>query len=123
MTGDLRIELFVADLDEFVRFYTEVLGFELRRDERAQEHRYVYVTLGEARFGAVPTWEPVSPAERHTPRGPEIVLEVDDLIAARDRVIASGWPLAEDLQDRPWGLTDFRLHDPDGHFLRVTTRG
>ena len=24
------------------------------------------------------------------------------------------------LQDRPWGLRDFRVADPDGYYLRVT---
>jgi len=122
MSGGLRIELFVADLDAFVRFYTGVLGFDVVTDQRVEQQPYVFLRLGEARIGAVPSWEEVSPDVRHTPRGPEIVLEVDDLAAARDRVRESGWPVAEDLRERPWGLTDFRLHDPDGHYLRVTTR-
>ena len=28
----------------------------------------------------------------------------------------------EDLQDRPWGLTDFRILDPAGYYLRITSR-
>jgi hypothetical protein len=28
--------------------------------------------------------------------------------------------LAEPLTDRPWGLRDFRVVDPDGYYLRVT---
>jgi len=35
---------------------------------------------------------------------------------------AAGWPLAEDLQDRPWGLKDFRILDPAGYYLRITDR-
>jgi hypothetical protein len=31
-------------------------------------------------------------------------------------------PLAEDLQERPWGLTDFRILDPAGYYLRITGR-
>jgi lactoylglutathione lyase len=31
-------------------------------------------------------------------------------------------PLEQDLQDRPWGLTDFRIIDPAGYYLRVTGR-
>ena len=27
-------------------------------------------------------------------------------------VIAMGWPLTEELQDRPWGPKDFRILDP-----------
>jgi lactoylglutathione lyase len=34
--------------------------------------------------------------------------------------VASGWPLEEPLQDRPWGLTDSRVLDPGGHYLRIT---
>jgi lactoylglutathione lyase len=50
------------------------------------------------------------------------VLEVDDVTTERDQIAAAGWPLDEDLRDRPWGLTDFRLLDPAGYYLRVTSR-
>jgi hypothetical protein len=30
--------------------------------------------------------------------------------------------LVEPPLDRPWGLRDFRVADPDGYYLRVTTR-
>jgi len=62
---------------------------------------------------------PQSPARR-PPTGVEVVLEVDDVLRERDRVVAAGWSLAEDLTRRPWGLVDFRLLDPDGYYLRVT---
>ncbi|MFF4345266.1 MFS transporter [Kitasatospora sp. NPDC001540] len=42
--------------------------------------------------------------------------------AAHQRVKESGRSVAEDRRGRPRGLTDFRLHDPDGHDLRVTTQ-
>ena len=54
--------------------------------------------------------------------GVEIVLEVDDVDGWRDRVAAPGHPILEPLQDRPWGLRDFRISDPDGYYLRVTSR-
>jgi uncharacterized glyoxalase superfamily protein PhnB len=52
----------------------------------------------------------------------EIVLEVDDVDGWRDRVAASGHPIFEPLQDRPWGLRDFRISDLDGYYLRITSR-
>jgi uncharacterized glyoxalase superfamily protein PhnB len=52
----------------------------------------------------------------------ELVFEVDDVVAERDLVTAAGWPLAEKLQKRPWGLTDFRIRDPAGYYLRITDR-
>jgi uncharacterized glyoxalase superfamily protein PhnB len=42
----------------------------------------------------------------------ELVLEVDDVVAERDQITAAGWPITEDLRDRPWGLRDFRVLDP-----------
>ena len=53
--------------------------------------------------------------------GVEIVLEVEDLDAEYARVSATGWPLLDALEDRPWGLSDFRLADPDGYYLRITS--
>jgi uncharacterized glyoxalase superfamily protein PhnB len=49
------------------------------------------------------------------------VLEVDDLDAVLRRVEETGHTLAEGLQPRPWGLRDFRIVDPDGYCVRVTT--
>jgi lactoylglutathione lyase len=50
------------------------------------------------------------------------VLEVDDVAGERDQVVVAGWPLEEDLRDRPWGLKDFRILDPAGYYLRITDR-
>ncbi len=36
--------------------------------------------------------------------------------------VPAGWPLAADLQARPWGVRDFRLLDPAGYYLRITER-
>lgn len=47
---------------------------------------------------------------------------VDDVGAERDRVVSAGFTLADDLADQAWGLTDFRLTDPDGYYWRFTSR-
>jgi lactoylglutathione lyase len=52
----------------------------------------------------------------------EIVIEVDGVEWWRDRVAASGHTILAPLQDRPWGLRDFRISDPDGYYLRITSR-
>lgn len=51
----------------------------------------------------------------------EIVVEVDNLKSERDFIVEKGWKLDADIQIRSWGLTDFRLVDPDGYYLRITT--
>lgn len=121
--ASLRLEVFVQDLDAFVDFYTRVLRFTVSDDRRAAESRYVAVLRDNVRIGAVPSWaSPAAPESRAVPNGVEIVLEVDDLENEYSHVIDSGWSLAEEKQPRPWGLTDFRLFDPDGYYIRITNR-
>jgi lactoylglutathione lyase len=121
MDMTLRCEIFAADLDAEVDFYTRVLRFGITKDERALPIGYVAMTRGAVRIGVAR--RPVEgSAERRPPVGVEVVLEVDDVAGERDQVVAAGWQPREELQDRPWGLTDFRLVDPAGYYLRITNR-
>jgi lactoylglutathione lyase len=118
----LRVEIFPDDLDAFVRFYTDVLGFALTVDRRDSDFPYAAVERGSVRIGAVRAGESVERGARAVPTGVEIVLEVDDVAEAHRRVRMAGYPLEQDLTRRPWGLTDFRLYDPAGYYLRITGR-
>jgi predicted enzyme related to lactoylglutathione lyase len=124
-----RLELFVADLDASVDFYVAVLEFTLeRRDTRYAHLRRGDAELGLADLATLPaagtgpgfTRESVA---RTRGAGVEIVLEVEDLEAAARTVAATGYVMAESPQERPWGLRDFRLIDPDGYYLRISTAG
>jgi lactoylglutathione lyase len=115
-------EIFPDDLDVTVDFYLRVLRFHLTADRRGEPEAYVSLQRGSVRVGAARRAVQDAQAVRLPPAGVELVLEVDDVVAERDRVIAEGWPLEEDLQDRPWGLRDFRVLDPAGYYLRITGR-
>lgn len=118
----LRVEVFPDDLNAFVEFYTRVLGFSLAVDRRDSDSPYAAVECGAVRIGAALAWEQVDTDARTVPTGVEIVLEVDDVTAVHSRVREAGYPLERDLKRRPWGLTDFRVHDPAGYYLRITGR-
>lgn len=118
MGATLRIEIFPTDVDVSVAFY-ERLGFELVG--RKQDPDYASVRRDAVSIGMLGA-PPQLPEQRAIPIGTEIVIAVDDVRAERDRVVEAGIDLAEDLQERPWGLTDFRVHDPDGYYLRITDR-
>jgi lactoylglutathione lyase len=122
MSMTLRYEIFPQDLDAIVDFYAGVLGFSVTKDQRGDPEAYVALTRGEVHVGASRHEGPAASVERRPPMGVELVLEVDDIAAERDRVVAAGWPLEEDLRDRPWGLADFRILDPAGYYLRITGR-
>ena len=60
------------------------------------------------------------PRDSQVGYGVEIVLTVKDIEnyykEVKDRV-----EIFEEIQDRPWGLKDFRVSDPFGFYLRFTT--
>ena len=122
-----RLELFVEDVAESTRFYVEGLGFLLER----RENDYAHLRRGDAELGLAAaarlpengpgpgfTRERVAAARG---AGVEIVLEVEDLASVADAVARAGYPVVEQPQDRPWGLRDVRLTDPDGYYVRVTS--
>lgn len=118
----LRVEVFPQDLDRFVDFYSRVSRFELTVDRRSDAEPYVAVKRGSVRIGALQAWSAIDKSQRALPTGAEFVIEVDDLETERDAILAADYPLDADITARPWGLTDFRLSDPDGHYIRFTTR-
>ncbi|WDR01386.1 VOC family protein [Devosia algicola] len=120
----LRLELFVDDLAASQRFYTEVLGFSALPGQAGP-----YISL--QRDGAIvalndrnslPTGHPVQlNAGGQLGKGIEIVLELVDIEAAYRAVMESGWPISSPLQAQSWGLNDFRVADPDGYYLRLSS--
>jgi lactoylglutathione lyase len=121
MEMTLRFEIFPSDLDAAVDFYVRVLGFVVE-DRRDDPEAYASLRRGDVRMGALRREALDVRAAPRPPLGVELVLEVDDVGAERERVVAAGWPLDDDLRRRPWGLTDFRILDPDGYYLRITDR-
>jgi len=73
------------------------------KDQRHEPDAYVSMQRGAVQVGAARRSVPDARAARLPPAGVELVLEVDDVVGERDRVVAAGWPLEQDLQDRPWG--------------------
>lgn len=122
----LRLELFVEDMEASIAFYIQVLAFEVTRNEPGD---YASLRWGNAILGIGPVAKlpeeggyfgrDISSLRRGL--GVEIVLEVDDIEEWVARVEGSGHPILEPLQDRPWGLRDFRMADPDGYYLRITS--
>jgi catechol 2,3-dioxygenase-like lactoylglutathione lyase family enzyme len=124
---NLRLELFVSDLNASIGFYEQALGFRLERHEAGYSSlRRGNVVLGLGPIAKLPvrgggagfTQELLS---RGRGAGVEIVLEVDDLDAEFERVTLADHRVVESVKARPWGLRDFRLADPDAYYLRVTS--
>ncbi len=127
----LRFELFVRDVAVTVGFYEATVGLTPPEGWSSSGHGYVPlrsgpVTIGVQTADGLHAGHHFSPERLAGPRGAgvEIVLEVDDI----DRAYAMASPRAdalggacEPLRERPWGTRDFRLIDPDGYYVRVTS--
>jgi len=122
----LRLELFVDDVEKSAQFYETVLGFE----RLAGGPGYLPVRSGSVLIGLGPVSK-LSKSHYFNPEaqtarrglGTEIVLEVEDIQAFFAKVKATGYKkILTPLEKRPWGATDFRLADPDGYYLRITSR-
>jgi len=118
----VRFEIFPTDLDATADFYTRVLGFSLVSDQRGAKDPYLALKRDHVHIGAAARPDYGHRDQRRPPTGVELVLEVNDLDTEHRHVVASGWPLAADLQQHPWGQRDFRLLDPSGYYLRITSR-
>jgi catechol 2,3-dioxygenase-like lactoylglutathione lyase family enzyme len=129
MDMTVRFELFVADRDASIDFYTSVLGFQVERISDAYASlRCGQVVIGLGRLDQLPesgdgpgfTQERLAAGRG---AGVEIVLETTELDAVYQRARRSRYPLAAPMKDQPWGLPDFRIADPDGYYLRITKSG
>lgn len=122
----LRLELFVTDMEKSIDFYTNVLGFERMKGEpdyAPVRSGSVLIALGRA--AGLPKKHHFNPEVQNGRRGlgVEIVLEVDDVKSCFEKVKASGYKgVVSPMQKQSWGATDFRVADPDGYYLRITSR-
>ena len=120
----LRLELFVDDLEASLAFYTGALGFE--EDHRSPGYAAIRngsVLLGLGLASGLPASHYFAPDALRRERGigVEIVLEVDDLQACYERAAAARARVVSPIRAQPWRAMDFRLADPDGYYIRVTS--
>ena len=120
----MAVELAVEDLDSSIRFYTDVLGFELER----RKDTFAAMRSGNATLALVlATWLPVThyfsqdDLRLRKGVGAHILLDVDDVQELYRRVQSIHAPIAEPLARQPWGTTDFRIVDPDGYYIVVAS--
>ncbi|WP_421804015.1 VOC family protein [Flagellimonas sp.] len=123
----LRMELFTSDMNTSVDFYTNVLGFTMVG--KKINTSYQPVKKGDVIIGIGPIHKlskdhhfnpDLNPT--HKGYGAEIVLEVKDIKEVYKHVKSSGYPIHGELTMQTWGLEDFRLVDPDGYYLRITSK-
>ena len=123
-SGVTGVEFHVADIEASIRFY-EALGFHVtRRWEdwvRLDRDGAELVLMGDAYIRGHDHY--FTPYLDRSPRGVgvEVSIEVADVDGVYAATRAAGLRIVKPIQDRAWKARDFRLADPDGFFIRITS--
>lgn len=120
-------ELMVLDMAKSRHFWRELLEWEVVFSREAHD----YLRMGEAEImicQATRHWS-TAPFEPPLGRGINFKIFVDDSVPLRDRLVAAGWPIFEDLTEE-WPVQDgvargyrqFLVQDPDGYLVRFAAK-
>ena len=123
----LTPELIVTDLEASLRFYCDVLGFQIRF--RRDEDRFAYLDRDGAQLMLEETrdgWR-TGPMEYPFGRGINLQIEVTNAAELAEKARAAGiaffrppkesWYRADTIEH---GQYEFLVQDPDGYLLRVS---
>jgi catechol 2,3-dioxygenase-like lactoylglutathione lyase family enzyme len=119
---ELRVAVTTADYERLLKFYTIGLGIEPAQFWQNGEGHAAILNLGRATLeifdeAQAQTIDEIEAGQRVS--GPvRFALQVPDLQAALDRLLAYGATLVHPPVLTPWGDLNARVQDPDG--LQVT---
>ncbi|MFD7155251.1 VOC family protein [Kribbella sp. NPDC059898] len=120
-----------TDPEESLKFYRDLLGFEVRMDVGYEGMRWITVgPPGQPDTSIVLTPPAVDPGitedERKTifemmAKGTyaTVVLQTDDVDALFDRLQASDAEVIQEPVDQPYGVRDCAFRDPAGNHVRI----
>lgn len=121
--------LFVKDMGAMIRFYRDVLGFEIKEDENAGnvmllKDGMLFMLYPRASFEMMTDkrYEYVKGLNGHS----EIALYVDtfaEVDEAYDAVISKGAVSVLPPTDEPWGQRTCYIADPEGNLIEIGSFG
>ncbi|MGN4444852.1 VOC family protein [Bacillus cereus group sp. MYBK79-1] len=118
-----RLELFVEDLQRSIRFYEEILtlvfskknatGAMIKLEDFSLLLTPDYI-LNENHYLKTGGLNPKG-------KGVEVIIVFDNIEQIYQHVLEKNYPVESNLKIQSWGMKDFRLVDPDGYYLRLTS--
>ena len=117
--------LFVEDMGKMIRFYRDVLGFEIKEDENTSnvfliKDGTLFLLYGRSDFEKMTSrkYEYIKGLNGHS----EIALYVDtfeEVDEAYERVIGMGAESVLEPTTEPWGQRTCYIADPEGNLIEI----
>lgn len=120
---EFRLELFVEDLQRSISFFEEVIGLTFHNKTE------VSAIIKMENFSLLLTSDNVLKENhyfkkdclRPKGKGVEVVILLDNIEQTYQRVLDKNYPVESSLKMQSWGMKDFRIIDPDGYYLRLSS--
>ena len=119
MTGLRSVLVLADDLERALRFYAD--AFDLTDVRRSPDTEALSGELAELNVGGTTVWFYTGLPTRPKAPYPVLILDVDDVEAARQRVEQHGGTLTSDLRSDPLG-TYYIFRDTEGNILEIRQR-
>jgi uncharacterized glyoxalase superfamily protein PhnB len=119
---NLSASLTVADLQKSLVWYRDVIGFAVHQEyEREGKLLAVSLRAGDARL-LISQDDGAKGLDREKGAGFSLMITTDDNVDdLATRIKEAGVTLDLEPADMPWGARAFRLHDPDGFKLTISS--
>ncbi|EMY5504606.1 VOC family protein [Bacillus sp. FSL L8-0642] len=117
-----RVQLYVNDIEKSLLFYEEVIGLKLYKKgmhaARFNHDQFSLLLVNDSKLN-----------ENHyfynrkemKGNGFELIIVVDRLEDVYERCKEKGCKIQEEIQTYSWETRGFKVVDPDGYFLRITS--
>lgn len=124
LSNSVHTGLFVADVEQMVRFYRDILGFETDWDGGPFAEFKVKnggLFMFDRQQFAKDMHQPYQP-----PQGFNLTMEIGigvptkaDVDHEYARLLACGVHVVQEPQTQPWGQRNFWMTDPEGNYIEV----
>ena len=120
-----RVELYVKDVETTLWFYKDIIGLELYgRNEKCLRFNYDCFSLlltSDELLGDTHYFKKRA-SIGEVGNGFELIVVVDELEQVYQRCLKHGYPIEVEVEQYPWQMRGFKMADPDGYFIRVTSK-
>lgn len=119
-----RVELYVEDIEKSLNFYENIIGLELYgRSKRGARFNYDCFSLLLTAESALEDNHYFNNKAKSDVKGNgfELIIVIDELEKVYQRCLDNHYPIEVEVETYPWDMRGFKIADPDGYFLRITS--